>query len=91
MLTRRSSMAVRVVAFVLAGGIAWTAAPTFEDVTQKMGLDGLGGAAAAWGDYDNDGWVDLYVNGTLWHNEKGASFAPVKDSPLKGEADTLKT
>lgn len=36
----------------------------FEDVTERAGVKGNGysfGAAAA--DYDNDGWVDLYVSG----------------------------
>src|SRR5438270_4467316 len=35
---------------------------TFEDVTERAGVQGAGysmGVAAA--DYDNDGWVDLYV------------------------------
>lgn len=43
--------------------------PIFEDVTEEVGLQG--GAAAAWGDYDNDGWVDLYTSGALWRNDRG--------------------
>lgn len=39
--------------------------PLFEDVTQKMGLDKLHSTgyatSAAFGDYDNDGKLDLYV------------------------------
>ena len=27
---------------------------------------------AAWADYDNDGWVDLYASGTLYRNNRGA-------------------
>jgi hypothetical protein len=36
----------------------------FEDVTQKAGLGGITGFAtgAAWGDYDRDGHVDLFVS-----------------------------
>ncbi len=36
---------------------------TFTDVTQKAGVanDGLWGTSAAFGDYDNDGYLDLYV------------------------------
>jgi hypothetical protein len=48
---------------------------TFEDVTEKSGLKGTGydmGVAA--GDYDNDGYEDLYVTGYggnhLYHNNR---------------------
>src|SRR5207302_1543035 len=35
---------------------------TFEDVTEKAGLQGVGyGMGVAVGDYDNDGYEDLYV------------------------------
>ncbi|MDX1672700.1 MAG: CRTAC1 family protein [Balneolaceae bacterium] len=35
---------------------------TFEDVTEKAGLDISGwGMATAWGDYDNDGWKDVVI------------------------------
>ena len=35
---------------------------TFTDVTSKAGLNHCGwGFGAAVGDYDNDGWEDLYV------------------------------
>ena len=49
---------------------------TFTEVTQKAGLVATGwGQGACVGDYDNDGWDDLYVTyyGTnrLYHNEKG--------------------
>ena len=38
---------------------------TFTDVTHKAGLDGFQGfwTGIAWGDYDKDGFVDLYVGG----------------------------
>jgi enediyne biosynthesis protein E4 len=55
---------------------------TFEDVTERAGVRGEGysmGATAA--DYDNDGWVDLYVTGfganILYHNNGDGSFADV--------------
>jgi hypothetical protein len=55
---------------------------TFEDVTERAGVRGEGysmGAAAA--DYDNDGWVDLYVTGfganTLYRNRGDGSFTDV--------------
>jgi hypothetical protein len=55
---------------------------TFTDVTEKAGLEGIGysmGVAA--GDYDNDGFVDLYVTGLnrnqLFHNNGDGSFTDV--------------
>jgi len=55
---------------------------TFEDVTEQSGLKGSGysmGVAA--GDYDNDGYVDLYVTGFgenhLYRNLGNGSFADV--------------
>src|SRR5215472_11196068 len=55
---------------------------TFTDVTEKAGLGGLGysmGVAA--GDYDNDGFVDLYVTGLnrnqLFHNKGDGTFTDV--------------
>ena len=34
----------------------------FEDVTDRAGVGDLGkGTGAAWGDFDGDGWIDLYV------------------------------
>jgi hypothetical protein len=55
---------------------------TFEDVTVKAGVAGAGysmGAAA--GDYDNDGWTDLYVTGVnrniLYRNRGDGTFEDV--------------
>jgi len=55
---------------------------TFTDVTEKAGLQGIGysmGGAA--GDYDNDGFVDLYITGLnhnqLFHNNRDGTFSDV--------------
>jgi len=55
---------------------------TFTDVTEQAGLEGIGysmGVAA--GDYDNDGFVDLYVTGVnhnqLFHNNGDGTFTDV--------------
>ncbi len=55
---------------------------TFTDVTERAGVHGLGysmGVAA--GDYDNDGFVDLYVAGVnhnqLLHNNGDGTFTDV--------------
>ena len=43
----------------------------FEAVNEKIGLKGLPDLYAAFGDYNNDGWVDLYNGGRLWRNDRG--------------------
>ena len=51
-----------------------TAEIAFEDVTKSAGLELPNGQGRriAWGDYDNDGWEDLLLNGTtLFKNNKG--------------------
>ena len=55
---------------------------TFEDVTEKAGLQGTGyGMGVAVGDYDNDGYEDLYVTAyggnKLYHNNGGGTFTDV--------------
>src|SRR5262245_23621599 len=50
---------------------------SFVDVTKEMGLKGNNGGCAAWGDYDNDGWVDVCIGGEVWHNDKGKRFTKV--------------
>src|SRR3989440_4567232 len=58
---------------------------TFEEVSKKAGVDdprhryGLG---AVWGDYDNDGWPDLYVANDsgpnfLYHNKHDGTFEEI--------------
>jgi len=56
----------------------------FEDVTERMGLAGLGNTQAAWVDFNKDGWVDLYVDGQLWLSESGKRFRKAKDLPIAG-------
>jgi hypothetical protein len=57
---------------------------TFEDVTEKAGLQGVGyGMGVAVGDYDNDGFEDLYVTAyggnKLYHNNGDGTFADVTE------------
>lgn len=44
----------------------------FKDVSGDTGLQ-LGGGAACWADFDNDGWVDVCA-GAVWKNNEGKSF-----------------
>jgi hypothetical protein len=56
---------------------------TFTDVTEKAGVasEGLYAQGAAVGDFDNDGYPDLYVTGygraILYHNNGNGTFTPV--------------
>ena len=57
---------------------------TFEDVTEKAGLRGSGyGMGVAVGDYDNDGFEDLYVTADggnkLYHNNGDGTFTDVTE------------
>src|SRR5438128_5278971 len=57
---------------------------TFEDVTEKAGLQGAGyGMGVAVGDYDNDGFEDLYVTAyggnKLYHNNGNSTFTDVTE------------
>lgn len=69
---------------VLLTAPAVLAVEPFEDVTDQLGLDGLSGGVAAWVDFDNDGWSDLYVAGQLWRNERGERFRRVEGGPAAG-------
>jgi len=58
---------------------------TFVDVTEKAGLAGVGyGMGVAVGDYDNDGFEDLYVTAyggnRLYHNNGNGTFTDVTES-----------
>jgi len=56
---------------------------TFTDVTEKAGIGGEGhyGQGVAVGDYDNDGYPDIYVTGygraILYHNNGNGTFTDV--------------
>jgi hypothetical protein len=58
---------------------------TFEDVSEKAGVSDPGkchGMGVVWGDYDNDGWPDLFVTNDagpnfLYHNQRNGTFDEV--------------
>ena len=55
----------------------------FIDVTREAGLlDPVNSNAAAWADYDNDGWLDLFIGcekqtNRLYHNKGNGTFEEV--------------
>jgi hypothetical protein len=58
---------------------------TFEDVTEKAGVAGtVYSTGIAMGDYDNDGYEDLFVAGyghnTLYHNNGDGTFTDVTNT-----------
>jgi len=66
---------------------------TFEDVTEASGLTGtFQTTMALWGDYDNDGYPDLYLvnqgKNQLYHNEKDGTFRQVTDQCGVGDEGT---
>ena len=79
--------------FVMRGGWEWPMRNsllrndrdgTFTDVTLESGLLSVDYPthSAAWADYDNDGWVDLYVGhehtpSQLFHNQGNGTFQDV--------------
>jgi hypothetical protein len=61
----------------------------FEDVTERAGLQGKGyGMGVAVGDYDNDGYQDLYVTAyggnRLYHNNGDGTFADATEKTGTG-------
>ena len=52
----------------------------FSDITDSIGLSDIHAGRVAWGDYDNDGFDDLLLNGSrLFHNSNGKAFNEVTD------------
>ncbi len=63
---------------------AVSAAPVsaeFADVTVAAGLEGAAGETCAWGDYNNDGFVDVMTGKGLYRNQGDGTFAPVPAGP----------
>jgi enediyne biosynthesis protein E4 len=66
---------------------------TFEDVTQRAGLEGAGfSSAAVTGDFDNDGFTDLYLvnvgRNILYRNRGDGTFEDVTDKAGVGHTGT---
>ncbi len=68
---------------------------TFTDVTAKAGVAGEGySMAVAAGDFDNDGWDDLFIAGVnrniLYHNNGDGTFSDVTQKAGLAEAGPAK-
>jgi enediyne biosynthesis protein E4 len=75
---------------------------TFRDVTKEtIGIDTKKGMNADWGDYDNDGWLDVYVTNItddymregnfFWHNNGPNEGGLVTFADVAGETGTRDT
>jgi enediyne biosynthesis protein E4 len=70
---------------------------TFTDVTEKTGLAGVGhyGQGVAVGDFDNDGYPDLYLTGygsaILYHNNGDGTFTDVTSKAGVGDVGQWST
>ena len=69
---------------------------TFVDVTSASGLDNTGGQrSSCWGDYDNDGYLDLYivcragVGNALYRNNGNGTFTLMDDRSRAMGVDCL--
>jgi hypothetical protein len=65
---------------------------TFTDVTENAGLKGTGyDTGVAIGDYDNDGYQDIFVGGvhrnTLYHNNGNGTFTDVTEKAGLAQSD----
>ena len=68
----------------------------FEDVTARSGMAAsFYGQGVAIGDYDNDGWIDVYVSAVgsnhLFHNRQGKFVDVTEGAGVAGRADAWST
>jgi len=83
-----AALAAALALAILAGNDAASASPlspTFSNI--DAGLPAVAEGGAAWGDYDNDGDLDLYLanygtDNRLLRNDGGGVFAALTSGPL---------
>ena len=62
-----------------------------------IALTSMKGSGLAWGDYDNDGWLDLFICGTinarnkLFHNDQNGNFTEVLSGEIVTEINSSQT
>lgn len=79
-----NKLIIALACIVFKAGIAGQSAISFQDVTSQTGIAQQHNATylitgQAWGDYDNDGWLDLYLTdnsgaNTLYRNQGDGTF-----------------
>ena len=94
MITHRV-IAMSILAAISVGSAeAISAAIVFEDVTRHAGVIGAGPTfGAAWGDFNGDGWPDLWVGNhwrqpTLYLNRRDGTFADITTTVWSGNPQT---
>jgi uncharacterized repeat protein (TIGR01451 family) len=68
----------------------------FEKINaDAIGIDAFNSVGATWGDYDNDGWEDLFVanasgqNNNLYKNNGNGTFTKVVAGMLSGDGNAI--
>ena len=69
---------------------------TFSDVTKEAGLsDAVNSTNSSWADYDNDGWLDVYIlnetsTNRLYHNRGDGTFEEVSaKAGVRGDPNAM--
>jgi ASPIC and UnbV/FG-GAP-like repeat/Immunoglobulin domain len=84
--------------FVISEAATLTVDPTFTKITEGPGGDIGNSWGAAWGDYDNDGFIDLFVAQSgpdispalqfLYHNNRDGTFSRVTNGTVAAVEST---
>lgn len=62
----------------------------FEDVTGKAGIHHLGPTyGASWGDFDGDGWPDIWIGNHLIDNNKPVLYLNQRDGSFRDVSDAV--
>ncbi len=51
-----------------------------DQTSQFFGASSVSGGHVSWGDFNNDGWVDLCKSGVVWRNNQGRNFTKLSNT-----------